>query len=205
MTHLNQEQLLHLASVAAGEEGFSPEEIQQLEHLKTCPSCYAQFCIFSAVQDALDDGCYYDVMPAPAPARQAAPAKTSKILASLQVLTGRVHGLAETAVRQVSFLHAPLQFACAAPLAARGDSAAPQVLRLEEVGDDATRILFDPEQKELAVQIDFETAGSRQIHVYLSFPDAPDLEVPLHQEGGLAKGVLTQIPEQDFTIRIEAQ
>ena len=31
MTHLNQQQLLHLASVAAGEEGFSPEEIQQLE------------------------------------------------------------------------------------------------------------------------------------------------------------------------------
>lgn len=205
MTHLNQEQLLHLVNVAAGEEGFSPEEIQQLEHLKTCPSCYTQFCIFSAVQDALDDGCYYDVLSAPAPAEQAVPAKTSKILARLEVLTGHIHGMAETAVRQVSFLHAPLQFACATPLAARGVSEAPQVVRLEEVGDDATCILFDPERKELAVQIDFDTAGSRQIHVYLSFPDAPDLEVPLHQEGSLTKGLLTQLPEQDFTISIEAQ
>lgn len=204
MTHLNKEQLLHLTSTAVRETGFAPEEIQQLEHLKICKSCYMQFCILSAIQTALDDDCYYhDVLPSKA--SQIAPTKTNCVLATLQVITGHINGMTQATARQIFAWQSSLQFVCAMPLAVRGASKNSHIMRLEDLGDDKTYILFDPERKELAVQIDPDTAGSRQVHVYLAFPHSADLEFPLQLEGSLLKGILTQLPEQNFTIRIETQ
>ena len=44
MTHLSYDELFKLANTAAGDEGFDDDQIQQLEHLKTCKECYEVFC-----------------------------------------------------------------------------------------------------------------------------------------------------------------
>ena len=208
MTHLEYEQLLSLAECAVGEDGFDDEQIQQLEHLKTCKECYEKFCLLTALTDVMSESGSY-VLSASAvknPVKESVLAISKKILATLSVIRNNAQDAVNVVMNQIEQAGSALQFGPSLAMATRGANAAESsMVRLEEFEDEKTYIVFNPDKNELVVQINLQKTETENVHVYLTFDDLTVMDLPLTKRGHFVKGILTGIPEKNFKICIECE
>lgn len=204
MTHLSYDELFKLANTAAGDEGFDDDQIQQLEHLKTCKECYEVFCLLSTLADVVGVADGYSAEAA-AEVQESVSVLKAKVLATISFVKKSAAEMAGAVMEQIDQAAASLQFGPALTVATRGGSAGESsAIRLEEYEDEKTYLVYQPENKELRVQINTRNLDGT-VHVYLTFENSERVEVPLTQKGKLLQGSMSDIPEGNFSISIEAE
>lgn len=206
MTHLEESQILELAKAASAGDGFDQDQIEQLEHLKTCQDCYEKFCILCALEEVVGEESQYLFVPAARkePVNQTKPA-FGRVLAQITAVRGEIKGKMKAVVQQLEQPWMALQFAPAVAMGVRGRSPAEDsVLRLEELGDEKTWIVFDPAESKLSLQLDTRTTGTSELRVKLVFDGGMVQEVTLNKTGRLLQGMADVPGKEDFEIFIEA-
>ena len=208
MMHLNFDELLRLAEASASQEGFDDIQIEQLEHLKICRDCYESFCLLSALTDMMSESGSYvlnnneDISLV----NKTAKALKTKVLAKFQVVRNTATNAIGAALEQIDQATSLLQFAPSLAMATRGGGKTDTItIRLEEFEDDKTYIVFKPETNEIALQINTRGMDVDNLHVYIEFADSSKIEMPVAKRGNIVKGTMSNIPNSNFHIVIEAE
>ena len=208
MTHLSDDQLLKLAETAAGDEGFDDIQMDQLEHLKTCAECYETFCLFSTLTDLMGDvsGDFMKEEAEEASLRNPVQVLGKKILATMHLIKNSAADRIGAVMEQIDQAGARLQVGPSLAVATRGGRTGDgSAVRMEEYEDEKTYIVYKPRTNEVQIQINLRNVKEEVLHVYLIFGDSSRLEVPLAQKGKLLQGSISDIPEGNFMICIEAE
>lgn len=208
MMHLNFDELLRLAEASASQEGFDDIQIEQLEHLKICRDCYESFCLLSALTDMMSESGSYvlnnneDISLV----NKTAKALKTKVLAKFQVVRNTATNAIGAALEQIDQATSLLQFAPSLAMATRGGGKTDTItIRLEEFEDDKTYIVFKPETNEIVLQINTRGMDVDNLHVYIEFTDSSKIEMPVAKRGNIVKGTMSNIPNSNFHIVIEAE
>lgn len=204
MMHLTDDEIFDLAQITEDFQIYSSLNLQQMEHLKTCESCYRIFCSALAVLDMTSESGYMFLsglygMDA---AKKVSPA--SKILAVVQIAREKIKESASAVIRQVEQAGTVFKFTPVLAAAVRGNRETnPEIFRAEDVDDEKTFIVFDAGKRELMIQINRAKLEAERVRVYLCFDNSETIEVSLEEKGKYLRGVLRDISDQDFQIRVE--
>ena len=77
------------------------------------------------------------------------------------------------------------------------------VLRMEDLDDENTYVVYDAENHKLMLQFEAEGKNAADFKVYLKFADETTMEFSLQESGSCLKGTLADIPSESFEIYIE--
>lgn len=208
MMHLNFDELLRLAEASTSQEGFDDIQIEQLEHLKTCRDCYESFCLLSALTDIMSESGSYvlnnnEVISL---VNKTSKALKTKVLAKFQVVRNTATNAIGAALEQIDQATSLLQFAPSLAMATRGGGKIDTItIRLEEFEDDKTYIIFKPETNEIVLQINIRGMDVDNLHVYIEFADSSKMEMLVAKRGNIVKGTISNIPNSNFHVVIEAE
>lgn len=205
MTHLSENDLLHLAATTSEGNIYNEYEIQQMNHLKDCENCYESFCRYlvllettsdegyEVLADAfnLDANCFEDIAP-------------DSVIAALQIVTGKIADRLHSTIKQLDQSIASLIFEPAAIPAVRGGSGKQNnSVKLQNIDNQKTYILYDPDSDTLYVQIDKSDLPDEDFIIYLICKDNKRIPIELLQRGKYLQGVVKQINCDNFTLYIE--
>ena len=111
---------------------------------------------------------------------------------------------ASAVIRQVEQAGTVFKFTPVLAAAVRGNRETnPEIFRAEDVDDEKTFIVFDAGKRELMIQINRAKLEAERVRVYLCFDNSETIEVSLEEKGKYLRGVLRDISDQDFQIRVE--
>lgn len=207
MKHLTDEQLYDLAEKTLEMEPYNDEEMEQMEHLKTCESCYAEFCTLQAVLDVTSESGFmrladiYQEMHA----KETVVSEVKKnVLAVLQVVRKKVEEKMTAVIEQIDNMQSAFQFAPPLSIAARGlEQGETSLCTVEDMEEEKTFISFAPSEHKLMIQIDTKNLQKKELAIFLLLENGDRLEVPVTIRKNLVKGVITDLPDMDFEIHIE--
>ena len=206
MIHLSDEQIYRLAEATEKMQVYSEDELIHMDHLETCKECYEKFCVMSALLEVTSEGGYMFMAMERERAKKTIVSVPimNKVLAVVQVIRNRMETTVSKAMEQIMTADAGYQFVPSLAMATRGlNSGSSSVLKIEELNDEHTFIVFDETENELTVQLNMSQAEADALRVYLSFDAHETIEVPLTRKGKLVKGSVTNIPPVDFQIHVE--
>ena len=127
-----------------------------------------------------------------------------KILAVVNVVRKKAETSATAIIEQINQIGSLLKLEQSIALGVRGSSNAETAsLKLEDVEDEKTFVVFDSQNNKLMVQVNVKNMAQKDIRVYLSFDASKTIDVPLIKKGNIVKGILEDIPNTDFKIHIE--
>lgn len=206
MTHLTEEQLYQLADATVEMQPYSEEELEQMEHLKTCESCYDKFCAALAVLEVTSESGYAVLADIYGTAKETAKEQgmNERVLAVLIVIRDNFKTQVSAVIEQMSRMNSQFCFEPQLAFAARGvNEGGSPVYKVEDVEDDKTFVVFDSVKKELLVQVNTRELTNKDIKIVLEFDDGQIQNVPVTQKGNLVKGSIAEIPDMNFEIRME--
>lgn len=208
MMHLTIDQLYGIAEAAEEMRSYSDDELAQMEHLKNCRECYESFCVLSMLLEASSEAAilgYGYQAEAVKDSKAEQQSKAGKrILAVINVTLGRIQDAASTVIKQIQPEHAVFQFSPVPMAAARGyENVESSILKLEEIEDEKTFIVFDTAKRELMVQLNAKNLAAKTIRIYLDYENGNVVELPLSNKGSIYKSILADIPDGNFRIYIE--
>lgn len=230
MKHLTDDQIYRLAVLTEEMETYDSCEMEQMEHLKTCKECYDKFCAaLSLVAVTSESGymvladiyeteklfkiedvkeiekiCETGTIPASS--------INEKILAAVKVVRQKVEETMSAVIEQIEEIESMFEFRPALAFSTRSiksvsdndaDNEIPMTVKVKNVEDEKTFIMFDAKNNQLLVQINVKELESKEIAVYLDFENHKRQEVPLERRGNIVKGVVADLPEADFSVYIE--
>lgn len=205
MMHLTGDEIFELAQLTEDGWQYSSLNLQQMEHLRTCRSCYEKFCSALAVMDVTSEGGYIvlsEIYSIDTESEKVFQGR--KILAVVQVIREKIEDSVSAVMKQVEQAGSVFNFTPALAAAVRGggriDS---EIFKIEDADDDRTFIVFDAGKKELMVQINSTGLETENVKAYIYFHNSEMIEVGLEKKGKYLKGVLGNISDNDFQIRIE--
>lgn len=206
MTHLTDDEIFDLAQMTESFQIYNGLNLQQMEHLKTCESCYKIFCSALAILDMTSESGYMflsELYGMNAPEKKVS--QTSKILAVVQIAREKIKGSASTVIRQVEQAGTMFKFTPVLAAAVRGSRETnPEIFRAEDADDEGTFIVFDAGKRELMIQIKRTKLEAQKVRVYLCFDNSETIEVNLEEKGKYLRGVLKGIQDKDFQIYIKS-
>lgn len=208
MKHLSYDELFRLSEASVNQEGFDDEQIEQLEHLKTCRDCYESFCLLSSLADIMSESGSYmlDKKAAVSIVTKVENAVKTKVLAKIQVIRNAASTTVGAVLEQIDQETAALKFGPSLAMATRGGRKTESTaIRLEEFEDDKTYIVFKPESNELEIQVNVRGMRIDNLRVYVEFADSTTIDIPVTKRGNIAKGSLKDISNCDFQVYIEAE
>lgn len=205
MKHLTEDEIFELAQLTEDGWQYSSLNMQQMEHLRTCKSCYGKFCSALAVMDVTSESGYMvlsDIYSMDTETEKVFQGK--RILAIVQIFREKIEDSVSAVMKQVEQAGAAFKFTPVLAAAVRGGGGTgSEIFKIEDVDDERTFIVFDAAKKELMVQINRSGLESENVKAYLCFHNSGMAEVNLEEKGRYLKGVLRNIPDNDFEIRIE--
>lgn len=208
MIHLNFDELFELAEASVRQDGFDDTQIEQLEHLKTCRDCYESFCLLSSLSDVMSESGSFVFTRSEAvpPINDTTNTRKVKILAKFHVFRESAVNAFGVALEQIDQATSMLKFGPSLAVATRGEGK-PNInaIRLEEFEDDKTYIVFKSETNEIGLQINTRGIEVDNLHVYIEFADLSRVEVPAVKRGNIIKGTISNIPNSNFHIVIQAE
>lgn len=202
MMHLTEDQLYHLAELSCDTELLNPEEEQQLDHVKSCKECFNQYCVFATILDATSLSCDLVFDSTQLPKRAVAPVK--KIVAVLRVTCEHMHNTISLIGEQIQQNASAFAFEPVLATAFRGaGSNKTSILRMEDLDDEDTYFVYDAENHKLTVQFDVNGKDVTIFKAYLKFADQTTIDIPLLNVESYLKGILSDVPFENFDIYIE--
>lgn len=206
MTHLTDEQLYNLADLTVEMQPYSEEELTQMEHLKTCESCYDKFCAALAILEVTSESGYAVLSEIYGKERENVEENCldERILAVLKVIRDNLKNQVTAVIEQISWNGSRFQFEPQLAYATRSiGEEAQSIYKVEDVEDEKTFVVFDSAKNELLVQINTRELINKDIKIVLEFKDGQNISVPLTKKGNLVKGSIAGIPDMNFEIRVE--
>lgn len=76
-------------------------------------------------------------------------------------------------------------------------------MRMEDLDDENTYVVYDAENHKLMIQFEAEGKSAADFKVYLKFADETTMEFSLQESGYCLKETLADIPSESFEIYIE--
>lgn len=207
MIHLSYEELFELAETSTSQEGFDDNQINQLEHLKTCRDCYESFCLLSALSEIMSESGSYMLEPVNvSPVKENVKMLKTRVLAEFQVLRDTAANALGTVLKQINQENSSLRFGQSLAWATRGGEKTEFTdIRLEEYEDDRTYIVFKTETNELDIQMNISKMEVDHLRIYIEFENGEKKEVAVTKRGSIVKGIISDTPNCDFNIVIEAE
>lgn len=205
MMHLTMDEILELASKLSLDEMMGDTELNRLNHIRECYECYNHFGIALALCDATNA----EGISLVAESRRSIESLQEEIkepLSVIKVVRKKINDVKSAIMEQINDVSAMLSFEPSLALATRGaaDGMISGIIKLEEIEDEKTFIAFDPQSNELIVQINIKNVDDENLGIYLISAGKRIIEVPTVKESGFIKGRLSNIPDGDFRIYIEA-
>lgn len=206
MIHLTMDEILELASKLSSDDKMTDDEILRLKHIRECEECYEKFGIALALCDATSA----EGISLVTESRRNVQNKQEEIaepLSVIKVVRQKINDVKSALMEQINDVSAMLFFEPPLALATRGaeDEMTSGIIRLEEIEDEKTFLAFDSQKNELFVQLSTKNLLDKEIGVYLVSEGKRIIEVPIYKEGGFIKGRVTNIPDGDFRIYIDAE
>lgn len=203
MMHCTEDELFELALKVSEEKELSDFDKKRLKHIQQCRECYENFCVALALCDATSaDGLAMAVQQEKA--EQARQMEQIRVLSVVEIMRKKLSDTKTAVMEQLYSENAQMIFEPAISFAARGKegSASEHMIKLEELDDEKTYIMFDAKKNELYVQVHLKGFPEEKICLYLIYEDGKIMELPVVIEGRFAKGHITEVPEGDFQIYI---
>lgn len=205
MMHLTGDEIFELAQLTEDGWQYSCLNLQQMEHLRTCRSCYEKFCSALAVMDVTSEGGYMvlsEIYSIDTESEKVFQGR--RILAVVQVIREKIEDSVSAVMKQVEQAGSVFKFTPALAAAVRGGGRTDsEIFKIEDADDDRTFIVYDAGKKELMVQIHSTGLETENVKAYICFHNSEMIEVDLEKKGKYLKGVLGNISDNDFQIRIE--
>lgn len=205
MMHLTGDEIFELAQSTEDGWQYSNLNLQQMEHLRICRSCYEKFCSALAVMDVTSEGGYMvlsEIYSIDTESEKVFQGR--RILAIVQVIQEKIEDSVSAVMKQVEQAGAVFKFTPALAAAVRGGGyTGSEIFKIEDADDDRTFIVFDAGKKELMVQVNSTGLEIENVKAYICFHNSEMIEVDLEKKGKYLKGVLGNISDNDFQIRIE--
>ena len=202
MRHLTEDQIYHLAQVTRNYETLTAEEEQQMEHIRLCKECLKSYCIMAVLWEATRVDCALTLNPVHIVEKMVNPAR--KLLAVIRVTYKQIQDKISLIGTQVDDKKHTFMFEPVLATAVRGvEKRRTNVLRMEELEDENTYIVYDAESHKLMIQFDAGGKNVEEFLAYLKFADEMRMHISLRKNGSYLKGSLTNIPTESFEIYIE--
>lgn len=206
MTHLTEDQIMRIAEATENQLPYDDAEKEMLLHLKSCESCYERFCSSLALLEVTSESGYlilseiYGMEYAKSLAARAG----NKILAVVNLVKTKLMENIDIILEQVDREGDALRFRPTLATAARGQSdASRKMYKVEDVSDEKTFIIMDPESDELLIQINAKTMSEGRIRAYLKLESGKIIDCKLEPKGKIYKGSIKGLPTEKFQIVIE--
>ncbi len=210
MNHLSADEIINLAKRTVNKEPYSPLERDQMLHLRECRECYDVFCGALMVEDMFSSegslimGLHSQKCSAK---RERVAGSSGKdedgLLAVLRVSKGHGDSLEDIIMEQIRQEDAKI---CFAPVhdditrGAGGNEA--RSLRFEDESEAETFVLLDNEEHAMVLQVKLESLNCREVEISICRSGCEDIIIPVKYSAGLAKGIVLDLPNTDFEIRI---
>lgn len=206
MTHLSEENLLRLAEITEEDLSYNDNELEMMDHLKTCVPCYKKFCSALTLLSVTSESGYmilskmYALKQADPPIKQV----SNKILAVVNFAVNRLTGNIDVVLNQVKSGSDAFFFQPSLAMATRSLSEATQeIYKIEDINDEKTFIAVDPVSRDLMIQISTKELGNIHIRAFLQLENGDMIEIPLQQKGNIYKGQISDFPSEKFQIIVE--
>ena len=203
MMHISEDQIMELAEKTANNQILTSEQIDCLEHLKTCRECYEKFCVFSMLVD-VTSGNYIKTLFAPQRMMNEVISKSKRtIYAVLDILVTRIDSVVKVTMEQVQKLDDKMEFSPALAMATRGtEDNQSNGVRYEEVEDEKTFIFYDPDKREIVVQLSVALIDTANVDVSIKYETGEDIAIPMTKKGKVYYGTLSGVIDDKFTVVI---
>lgn len=204
MIHPNEDEIFELAEKVSSGEKLSEKDILAIRHIKECRACYGSFCVAIAIFDATTNEAIQDVSEMRR-AEYAASQAVRKHVSVVAVIRQKIDGVKSAILEQINGVESAFSFEPALAMATRGDdtNTPNNIIKLEELDDEKTFIVFDSDKNELYIQVNTRNIQNKSLQAYLMFSDQRIVALPLTQEGGFLKGRINNLPDVDFKIYFE--
>ena len=206
MTHLSEKQIMNLAEKTEEMFPYGDAEKEMMIHLKSCESCYEQFCGALALLEVTSNSGYtvlseiYGMEYAKSLTAKAG----NRILAVVNLVKTKLMENIDLILEQVDREGDALRFRPTLATAARGQSdKSRKMYKVEDISDERTFIIMDPESDELLIQINAKTLFERHIRAYLKLESGQTIDCKLEPKGKIYKGSVKGLPAEKFQIVIE--
>ena len=206
MTHLSEDNLLRLAEIAEEDLSYSDSDLEMVNHLKNCVSCYDKFCSALALLSVTSKSGYIVLSEMYALKREEDPIKqvSNKILAAVNFAINRFTENIDVVLDQVRSASDAFFFQPSLAMATRGLSESDQgIYKVEDISDEKTFIAVDPTSNELLIQINTKELGNIRIRAFLQLENGETIEIQLQQKGKIYKGQTSNLPSERFRIIVE--
>ena len=206
ITHVNEDEIFDLALRVSSGGQLTEKDLEAIEHVKECTECYEKFCVAAAVC-AATSGEAMEAVAGMRRAERSAASVPAKHVSVIEVVRRKIDDVRTAVMEQIDSLSDSLTFEPALAMAARGDgdNRVPGIVKLEELDDERTFVVFNAGQNNLYIQIDMKNMPDKKLGVFLMFRDNRILEVPVTKDGNLLKGQMNDLPEGNFRIYIDAE
>lgn len=204
MTHLTDDQLFHLAELSCNAELLTPEEEHQLEHIKSCRECFNKYCVLATLMDATSLSCGLVFDQNALQVQKTVSTTARKLLASLRITYQHMQEKIGLLGEQLQQNLSTYAFESVLATTVRGGaSSKTSVLRMEDIDDEGTYLIYDAENHKIMLRFAIKSTAPEKIMAYLKFEDQSTLDISLIQDGSYMKGSATDIPSGNFEVRIE--
>ena len=212
--HLTDDEIVTLARKTVEKEPYSPMEIEQMLHMKECGMCYDDFCASLMLEGMLSpEGSrllkkYYRAQEvlnddATEVVKDSIARISDNVIAAIKIIRRNAFDLAGAMMEQISQMNALLDFQPVMAGATRGaGTEGAETFKLADAKDASSFALLDRTDNAILIQIDMKKLGCEEIMVMIVKPDGEEIPVALKYAGGMAKGLITEMPETDFELRI---
>lgn len=206
MTHLSDEEIMRLAEVTEEQLIYTEQEIEMMNHLKSCTSCYEKFCSSLALLEVTSDDGYVILSEIYGMeyARKLVVQAGNKILAVVNLVRNKLLENMDVILEQVERTGDAFRFHPSLAMATRGLADSDNsVYKVEDINDDKTFIMLDSKSNELLVQINTKELGNTKIRAFLRLESGETREINMELKGKIYKGLVNKLPSEKFQIIIE--
>lgn len=207
MMHLSDEEILQLAEAAEEHLVFTNDQLEMMDHLKTCKLCYKKFCGALTLLEVTSDygSVYLSELYGMEYAKSLASHETVITLAVLNLIMQNINEKRATVLEQVARAGDIFKFRPAVSMAARSTSASSaSIYKLEDISDEKTFVAVDPASGELLLQINTSDLCCKKIRVFLQSDSDQNIEIHMEPIGSIYKGRAFDIPNEEARLVIQA-
>lgn len=192
MNHLMDRQFYELGQAVLQETPFSLEQQDAMCHIGACEDCFRILMSTMAVMHTTDHLSALQRKPEHSESAKQSDAVIQLVVLDMSALLEQLQ--VETA-----------QWVFDAPLTAAsrsGSDSKSSLVRLEDIDDNATQLSYDPQKRELTIQIAIRSC-SRMPKVWLQDKDGQRRDIQLQTEGRYYRAVVSQFLPGSYQIHLE--
>ena len=194
MSHLTEDEIYRIAEIASRMEPVEGEDRELAEHIRSCSSCYKRYCVMSAMMDAVDPEGGFVFLP-----EKVAAEPMKRPVACIGVICGRLKEAVVSMGKQLMYGRGGFAFQQMVAAPVRGGSNEGELLRMEDMEDEDTFMVYDPCEERLLLQLKNRGEG---ITAYVKLENESIINIPMEKKGNIYRGSAT-VPPGEFYVYIE--